>query len=378
MAQRLRRKIVLLTVLLLVTLHTEWLPARLWRPLEGPSFEGDFVAVKGDDVQIRLADNTQKTVKYQLLHRADRAFVRSVLNSSGQQDTATRLANLERGAGRIGEPAADPAGTTPQPASPAATTPTVGVATALAPTGQPTATQPKSSSAGAARPTRRIWTDLQGQQLEAEFVGMTTSGVLLRVDGRDREFPFIGFCSADQEWLKQQDSEFIPGGQSFSGKVPAAGPPRQNPNGTPSGFASDGLPVLAAPAARMQNGDPVVEPSPAARPPEPPQAPSQAPSQPPPQPAANQDPGNFFPQQLSQQNLRFHGDSEPYSESETGSTEDEDPNKVVNPQQPLAAEPQIAGGLQIPAGLKKWLWIAAGFAVLGAFLWLMMRFIAAD
>ncbi len=374
MAQRLRRKRVLLTVLLLVTLHTEWLPARLWRPLEGPSFEGDFVAVKGDDVQIRLADNTEKIVKYQLLHRSDRAFVRSVLNSSGQQDTATRLANLERGAGRSGQPAPDPAGTTPQPTVPAVTTPSVGAATALTPTGQPAAAPPKSSSAGAARSTRRIWTDLKGQQLEAEFVGMTTSGVLLRVDGRDREFPFIGFCSADQEWLKQQNSEVIPGGQSFSGKVPAAGPPQQNLNGTPAGFASDGLPVLAAPAARMQNGDPVVEPPPAGRPPEPPQFPAQ----PPPQPAANQDPGNFFPQQLSQQNLQFHGDSEPDSDSETGSTEDEDPNKVVRPQQSPAAEPPVAGGFQIPAGLKRWLWIAGGFAVLGAFLWLMMRFIAAD
>jgi hypothetical protein len=81
---------------------------------------------------------------------------------------------------------------------------------------------------------------------------------------------------------------------------------------------------------------------------------------------------------LSQQNLQFHGDSEPYSDSETGSTEDEDPNKVVRPQQSPAAEPPVAGGFQIPAGLKRWLWIAGGFAVLGAFLWLMMRFIAAD
>lgn len=166
--------------------------ARIWRPVGKAPVTGEFLDVQGDTVRIQTAGGITE-IAYLTLSRTDKAVVKSSLQSQGKTDVANRLNNLEKGQSSTGSGA----GSMPSVPGFSGTNP---------------------------NPRVRVWRDISGQQLEAEFVGVSGPHVQLRVNGIVQEFPIIGFSPADQQWIHehQNDTPQI-GSPGSSGAMPPAG-----------------------------------------------------------------------------------------------------------------------------------------------------------
>ena len=86
--------------------------------------------------------------------------------------------------------------------------------------------------AGIAAGEQRTWTDSQGRQVEAEYLGVESGNVSLRLaDGKVVPFPFQRLSAEDQAWVKQRYQlspasaaqridQFVNGGLTKAGRAP--------------------------------------------------------------------------------------------------------------------------------------------------------------
>ena len=172
--------------------------ARTWRPSGQPALKGEFEDVVGSNVLIRTDDGV-KTVAYADLSPTDKAVVKSKLVAL---DRETQALLLDRGPANIGESFSSP-GVEP----PGQTSPVPG--------------------GGENDDLTRTWTDIAGNRIVAELVGVQGTIVLLRSNGNVQQYPIKGFCAADQAWITEHQAQGIP----------------RMPPGHPSpGFPSPGFP----------------------------------------------------------------------------------------------------------------------------------------
>jgi hypothetical protein len=200
-----------LPMLLIVLLSGTIAEARTWRPKHQAPITGEFAGVNGDKVQIQTRGGITE-ISYLSLNRADRAVVKSSLQIQGRSDEANRLVNLEN------------SGSTP-PAPPT--------------NGEPNAEGTPSATSGTGP---RTWHDINGRELQAEFISTNGQTVTLRVNGNVQSFPLIGFSQADRDWLATQPgaegSETAGGGISFSGAMP---PGMSSPGAGATGMSQPGF-----------------------------------------------------------------------------------------------------------------------------------------
>ena len=166
------------------------LSARTWRPAGQAVIKGDFLDVMGTNVSIQTPDGI-KTVRYADLSPTDQAVVKSSLESKGRASDAMQLDRA----------AMDASGGPP-----------------LIGHGQSDATLP-----GERGGNKRLWTDITGNQLLAEFVGVQGAEVYLRAAGVTKPFPIKGFSQTDQDWIESHraaDTENPMPGGSASGMAP--------------------------------------------------------------------------------------------------------------------------------------------------------------
>jgi hypothetical protein len=223
--------------------------ARLWKPKDKPAFNGDFQDVEGDNVRIKTLSGVE-TVPYLELSRADKAEVKSKLQRQGQRDVVTRLNQLE---GRKTTDNGDAASESEESGNDTKTPPSIG---------NPFVGSAGSDGAAAKSTpaTARVWTDLNRNQLTAEFVERKGVNVDLRVDGQIATYPISAFSAADQQWLMRQPDANAPSqpsspGAGFPG-MPSA--PGGYPGAPPAGYPGAGGPGAGYPGASSgpPGGDP--------------------------------------------------------------------------------------------------------------------------
>jgi len=216
----------LLAFLLILCLCTSAAQARTWRVTDGRKFSGDFQGLDDNQVVIRTSNGRFEKVPYLKLSKSDRTFVKSTLTSMAKQDEVQRLVQLETQGST---------GTSDQPATPADGEPADAQKTEKPqkPAGSPDGTAPSLNDAK----QMRIWTDINGKQLEARFVSATSLNVTLQMSsGESHTFPVAGFRQEDQQLIQQlanQPAGGLPGG--------APGLPGQLP-GSPGAPGLPGLP----------------------------------------------------------------------------------------------------------------------------------------
>jgi hypothetical protein len=203
-----------LPVLLIALLACTTAEARTWRPKHQAPITGEFAGVNGDKVQIQTRGGITE-ISYLSLNRADRALVKSSLQIQGRSEEANRLVTLETSGS-----------TATTPAAPATN-------------GEPSAEGTPDSTSGAGP---RTWRDINGRELQAEFISANAQTVTLRVNGNVQSFPLIGFSQSDRDWIATQQgaegSEATEGGISFSGAMP----PGMSSSGTgASGMSQPGF-----------------------------------------------------------------------------------------------------------------------------------------
>lgn len=219
---------ITLPVLLIVLCCTTVAEARTWRPKNQAPITGEFAGVNGDKVQIQTRGGITE-ISYLSLNRADRALVKSSLQIQGRSEEANRLVNLENSGSTPATPAAPPANDAASAEGTGSTSPGSGL---------------------------RTWRDINGRELQAEFISTNGQTVTLRVNGTAQSFPLIGFSPADQDWLATQQGSngsgetgsgiAMPGdgGISFSGAMPPGMPSTGSGNSGMSqpGFNFPGFP----------------------------------------------------------------------------------------------------------------------------------------
>ena len=230
-----------LSVLLFVLcLSTSIAQARTWRTTDERKFSGDFQGLDGNQVVIRTNNGRIEKVSYLKLSKSDRTFVKSTLTSMAKQDEVQRLIQLET-SGTSGAPS--------QPVAPADVT-----------SGQPAKSGGDAGGSGTAladAAQMRIWTDVNGKQLQARFVSANALQVTLELlSGEQNKFPIAGFRSEDQLLIRHLADQTLaaqpgaPGSSGasgeFSGNRPSfPGLPGSAPGsaGLPgSGLAGPGFP----------------------------------------------------------------------------------------------------------------------------------------
>lgn len=235
-----------ITFLLVLCLCTSIAQARTWRTTDERKFSGDFQGLEGNQVVIRTTSGRIEKVSYLKLSKSDRTFVKSTLTSSAKQDEVQRLIQLET------------QGTSGTPGSPA---------TPATPADDKPAPSPKSENgaSGSASPLAdnkqmRIWTDVNGKQLEARFLAANQLQVTLQLaSGEQHNFPIAGFRNEDQQLIRQL-SDQPSGGQP--GQPGSSGGPGMPP-GTPGFPGSPGAPGLTgSPGAPAFPGAPGNTPGP--------------------------------------------------------------------------------------------------------------------
>ena len=207
------------------------LEARTWKPVDKPAFSGDFLDVEGDNVRIQTVSGIE-VIPYQSLSRSDKAVVKSNLQSKGQRDVVSRLSQLDNG--KKSESPRSEADETQQ--------------------NETKTTDSSTAMPGTQQSGSRNWTDINGNQLQAEFVRVVGLNVELRVDGVTQTYPISGFGVADQQWLAlksqtEPGSELPQGppngaamapGSDDGGQYPGSSMPRSGIPG--SGFPGRGSP----------------------------------------------------------------------------------------------------------------------------------------
>jgi len=228
-----------LTFLVILCLCTAIAEARTWRTTDERKFSGDFQGLEGNQVVIRTTSGRIEKVSYLKLSKSDRTFVKSTLTSAAKQDEVQRLIQLET---------QGTSGTSGSPATPAT------------PADDKPATSPKSAddASGSAAPfadgkQMRIWTDINGKQLEARFLAANQLHVTLQLaSGEQHNFPIAGFRNEDQQLIRQladQPSGGLPGQPGSSGG-PGMPPGTPGTPGFPGATGSPGTPGAPAfPAA---------------------------------------------------------------------------------------------------------------------------------
>jgi hypothetical protein len=229
--------------LLILCLCTSVAHARTWRVTDGRKFSGDFQGLEGNQVVIRTSNGRVEKVSYLKLSKSDRTFVKSTLTSMAKQDEVQRLVQLEtQGA----------SGASDQPATPekGESTDSEKTENPEKPAGSPDGTAPSLSNAK----QMRIWTDINGKQLEARFVSATSLNVTLQLaSGESHTFPVAGFRQEDQQLIQQlanQPAGGLPGGAPGLPGLPGGSPGLPGlpggspglPGGTPSLPGVPGLP----------------------------------------------------------------------------------------------------------------------------------------
>jgi len=177
--------------------------ARTWRPSGQPPLKGEFEDVVGSNVLIRT-DAGVKTVAYADLSLTDKAVVKSKLVAL---DRETQAILLDRGPASFGEPISSPDSEPPGHTDPV----------------------PGESEND---DLNRTWTDIAGNRIVAELVGVQGTIVLLRSDGNVQQYPMKGFCAADQAWIAEHQTQVVP-------RMPPGHP---SPGVAPPGFPSPGFP----------------------------------------------------------------------------------------------------------------------------------------
>ena len=196
-----------LTLLVVLCLCTSIAQARTWRTTDERKFSGDFQGLEGNQVVIRTTSGRIEKVSYLKLSKSDRTFVKSTLTSMAKQDEVQRLIQLET-QGTSGKPA--------NPATPADDKP--------APPPASTEGASGSDSPLADGKQMRIWTDVNGKQLEARFVSANQLQVTLQLaSGEQHNFPIAGFRTEDQQLIRQL-SDQPAGGQPGSSGGPGMPP----------------------------------------------------------------------------------------------------------------------------------------------------------
>jgi hypothetical protein len=207
------RLAALLMVLCLCTLVAQ---ARTWRVTDGRKFSGDFQGLEGNQVVIRTSNGRVEKVSYLKLSKSDRTFVKSTLTSMAKADEVQRLVQLENEGFN---------GTAAPPTPPADNESADGQDSEKAknPAGSPDGTTPSLNDSK----QQRIWTDINGKQLEARFVSATSLNVTLQLaSGENHTFPVAGFRQEDQQLIQQlanQSTGGLPGGApGLPGQLPGS------------------------------------------------------------------------------------------------------------------------------------------------------------
>ena len=197
-------------LLIVLCLSASIAQARTWRTTDERKFSGDFQGLDGNQVIIRTNNGRIEKVSYLKLSKSDRTFVKSTLTSMAKQDEVQRLIQLET-TGTSGVPA--------QPTAPADATP-----------GQPAKSGDDTAGTGTAladAAQMRIWTDINGKQLQARFVSANALHVTLQLlSGEENKFPIAGFRSEDQQLIRQLAEQTpatqpgVPGSSGTPGQPP--------------------------------------------------------------------------------------------------------------------------------------------------------------
>ena len=243
-----------LTFLVVLCLCTSIAQARTWRTTDERKFSGDFQGLEGNQVVIRTTSGRIEKVSYLKLSKSDRTFVKSTLTSMAKQDEVQRLIQLET-QGTSGKPA--------NPATPADDKP--------APPPASTEGASGSDSPLADGKQMRIWTDVNGKQLEARFVSANQLQVTLQLaSGEQHNFPIAGFRTEDQQLIRQLSDQpaggqpgssggpgMPPGTPGFPGFPGTPGAPSfpGAPGNTPGpGLSGGGFPGPGFPGAGLPGG----------------------------------------------------------------------------------------------------------------------------
>ena len=147
------------------------LEARTWKPVDKPAFSGDFSDVEGDNVRIQTVSGIE-VIPYRSLSRSDKAVVKSNLQSKGQREVVSRLSQLDNG-----KKSESPRSEADEPEQ-----------------NESGKTDSSSAMPGTPPNESRNWTDINGNQLQAEFVRVVGLNVELRVEGVTQTYPVSGFC----------------------------------------------------------------------------------------------------------------------------------------------------------------------------------------
>lgn len=206
--------------------------ARTWTNRDGKSTEATFVRINGTTV-VLLRGNKPLLIPITDLSDADQEYVR-------EQVIAGRKKSPKRDPSDVGaESPAEPHG---KPAAP------------------PEGSQPSMETID---PTAlRTWTDIQGEQVQGQFVRRQGSMVLLTVNGEQRQYPVSGFCDADRQFIERA-AAMVAAAAPPPSSPPSSSPP-SSPHPTPHHDSSSPThaslppPQLSRHAMRSQNRPPPV------------------------------------------------------------------------------------------------------------------------
>jgi predicted RNA-binding Zn-ribbon protein involved in translation (DUF1610 family) len=176
--------------------------ARTWTSRDGKSIEATFVRINGTTV-ILLRGNKPLRVPITDLSDADQEYVREQVI-----------------AGRKKPPKRDPSHVSAEsPAEPDVK--------------QAAPTEALQPSMETINPTAvRTWTDIQGEQVQGQFVRREGSMVLLTVNGEQRQYPVSGFCDADRQFIERAAAMVA------AAAPPPSSPPPSSPHSAPNHYSS--------------------------------------------------------------------------------------------------------------------------------------------
>ena len=93
----------------------------------------------------------------------------------------------------------------------------------------------------------RTWTDIFGQSITAEFAGVHSDNVLLKINGgQPQAFPRMGFVAGDRQWITEHENDPILNDSPPSNRMPPStgspGTPPGNRPGFPGNRPGHGFP----------------------------------------------------------------------------------------------------------------------------------------
>ena len=171
--------------------------ARTWTDTQGRKMEAKFVRLHEGNV-ILLKGTKPVSVPLSQFSPEDQEHIRRQVENKGEAE--------------------------PSPVSPA-----------LEPVEKPSPAKPPAEGVG----PERTWTDIRGNRMTAAFGGVSGGSVILLEKGKRRNYPFLGFSAADQEYVRNEleargQGHLLPGaGMPPAGEGVAAPPRPSRPFPTP-------------------------------------------------------------------------------------------------------------------------------------------------